>query len=166
MRATGLQHLADISTRRRLAFGVLMVAILSGCERYALDARMELLCRKDGGVKVYETITLSPQDYDAVIGYRGGGDWKNQESYYGPNYRYVKKYDILHGTEDGPLHGRGRLTRIYSAIYRRSDDKLLGESVTYGRTGGDLFTFGMGPSGRMCPEPDWDLGLTIFRRGR
>ena len=145
--------------------GALTLLGLEGCERYALDTKMALLCNKNGGIKVYETVELSPTDFDAVTGYRGGGDWKNRESFYGPNFRFVEKEEILVGTPDGPLSGRGRLSRHYSAIYRRSDNKLLGESIIYGRTGGDLFTFGMGPSSSVCPRLAVDLSQSVFKKG-
>ena len=40
-----------------LTFAALTTA-LAGCERWSLDRQMEELCKKDGGIKVYETVTL------------------------------------------------------------------------------------------------------------
>ena len=50
---------------------VAMLVTLSGCERYALNRQMEELCKKDGGVKIYETVTLSPTEYEAIWKYAG-----------------------------------------------------------------------------------------------
>lgn len=33
-----------------------LTVVLGGCERWALDRQMEEMCRKDGGVKVYEKV--------------------------------------------------------------------------------------------------------------
>jgi hypothetical protein len=145
-----------------VALLVLGAVTLSGCERYALDVRMAVLCRKDGGVKVYETVTLSPEEYEAVFSYAAKA--KSRAELYGPNYRFTEEYKILVGTELGPESGRGRLARWRSAIYRRSDNKLLGESIEYGRTGGDIFTFGLVPSSNHCPKPRVGLARAVFLR--
>lgn len=151
---------------RRIAI-CLAVAIsavsLSGCERYWLDRKMEELCRKDGGVKIYETVTLSPPEYEELSKY--AVTKKSIEDYYGPEYRYVLKREVIVGNDNVPEKGRGQLVRWYSAIYRRSDNRLLGESISYDRSGGDLFTFGFQPSGNICPRPRVSLQHSIFLKG-
>lgn len=149
--------------RMTVTFVVIAIALsLTGCERYALDRQMEELCKKDGGVKVYETVTLSPQEYDEIFSYAATA--KSREHYYGPEYRYVSKHEVLVGENAQPEKGEGRLSRAYVAIYRRSNDRLLGESVLYGRIGGDGFTFGFQPSTNLCPRRQRDLGRTVFLR--
>lgn len=141
-----------------------VVTLLSGCERYALDRQMEELCKKDGGVKVYETVTLSPAEYDAVFNYVV--KHKTQEDYYGPDYRYVSESKHLIGSEDSAAKGRGELTRHYSAMYRKSDNSLLGESIWYSRVGGEfLYLFGFQPSGNTCPLSGTDLGRSVLLKG-
>jgi len=146
--------------------GAILVALsvvgLPGCERHVLDARMALLCRRDGGVKVYEAVMLSPEEYEAVFSQAAKA--KSRAELYGPNYRFTEEYKILFGTESGPESGRGRLARWRSAIYRRSDNKLLGESIEYGRTGGDILTFGLVPSSNHCPKPRAGLAAAVFLR--
>lgn len=39
---------------------------LAGCERWALDQQMEELCKKDGGIRVYETVTLPASDFSNI----------------------------------------------------------------------------------------------------
>jgi hypothetical protein len=138
-------------------------ASLVGCERYALDRQMEELCKKDGGIKVYETITLSPAEYDKLLKYVTIA--KTQEDIFGPDYRYVWISEALVGKDADPEKGQGRLTRNYLKIYRRSDGKLLGEAVTYGRSGGDGFTFGFHPSSKVCPHFERGLGDSVFIKG-
>jgi len=128
---------------------------------------MEELCKKDGGIKVYETVTLPASEF-------GPADQplaryipiaKSDDEYLGPDYRYVRKMEILVGQSADSEKGEGRLTRWYAAIYRRSDGHLLGESVSYGRGGGDRFTFGFNPSGNACPLPRIDLIKAAFFEG-
>ncbi len=150
--------------RRIVAASALSIALLSlaGCERFALDRQMEELCKKDGGVKVHETVTLSPAEYDQLSRYATA---KNREYSYGPEYRYVLRQEIVIGKDADPEKGQGRLSRWYSAIYRKSDNKLLGEAVSYGRTGGDGFTFGFHPSSNSCPRMSQGLDQMIFVKG-
>ena len=140
---------------------------LSGCERWALDNQMEELCAKDGGVKVYEKVTLPASDFSNVGQplARYAQIARSDADYYGPDYKYVNKREILVGKNARPEHGEGVLAREYSAVYRRSDDKLLGESVLYSRGGGDFFTFGFQPSGNVCPLRGPDLARSIFVKG-
>lgn len=142
----------------------LVTFALIGCERYALDRKMEEFCKKDGGVKVYEKIMLSPVEYDKVFNYVTKA--KSQEDYYGLEYRYLSENKHLVGNDDDAGRGRGELIRHYSAIYRKSDDHLLGEDVWYTRVGGDFFIFGFQASSNSCPRPRHDLGQSIFSRGK
>jgi hypothetical protein len=139
---------------------LIIAASLAGCERYALDRQMEELCKKDGGIRVYETVTLPPAEYDKLHRYLITA--KTQEDYYGPEYRYIQKRELLSGTENGPQHGKGRLSRWYLAIVRESDGLMLAESVEYFRAGGDMFTFGFQPSANYCPKPRVGLTGAVF----
>lgn len=136
---------------------------LVGCERYAFDKQMEELCKKDGGVKVYETVTLSPTEYEKLSKYVITA--KTQEDIFGPEYRYVWDRQILVGKDADPEKGQGRLTRHHIKIYRRSDNKLLGENISYGRAGGDGFTFGFHPSSKVCPRLVRGLDQSVFIKG-
>jgi hypothetical protein len=142
---------------------ILIAASLASCERYKLDRQMEELCKKDGGVKVYEKVTLSPAEYEALSKFKVTA--RTTEDYYGPEYRYISDDKILSGTANGPQSDRGRLSRSREAIYRRADGRLLGESITYWRLGGDFFTFGSQPSARNCPSPRVSLQNSVFLKG-
>ena len=141
--------------------------LLIGCERWALDRQMEELCKKDGGVKVYETVTLPASEF-SNIGQplaRYARLATNDEERLGPDYRYVTKREVLVGATANPQQGEGRLVRLYWAIYRRSDGKLLGEQVEYRRIGGDGFTFGFHPSNSSCPHGEHDVPTSVFMKG-
>lgn len=140
---------------------------LAGCERYALDRQMEALCKKDGGIKVYETVTLPAGEFSNV-GQPLARYWKLEtpaEERLGPDYRYVEKREILVGRHADPTKGEGQLVRSYQSIYRRKDGRLLGESVRYDRGGGDFLTFGFQPSGNSCPRFTQGLDQAIFIKG-
>ena len=99
-------------------------------EKLWLDHQVRELCAKDGGVKVYETVKLPPEKFN---------QWR-QPNFYRPiqgenalGPEYVFKQDTHYYKRGNPEMSR----RLYQ-VFRRSDKKLLGEVVIYGRGGGDL----------------------------
>ena len=128
---------------------------------------MEELCKKDGGVKVYETVTLPASEFNDLGQplYRFIRPGVAPEDRLGLDYRYVTRREVLVGEHANPAQGQGRLVRIRWAIYRRADEKLLGEQVQYERIGGDLFTFGFQPSRRSCPTLERGFDSNIFLKG-
>jgi hypothetical protein len=141
---------------------------LTGCERWALDRQMEELCKKDGGVKVYERVTVPASEFSNVGQplAKYASQAKSLEERLGPDYRYVERREVVAGAPDAdPERGEGRLLRVHQAVIRRSDEKLLGECVWYERGGGDFFTFGFQPSSDYCPKPRVNLISAIFLKG-
>lgn len=142
------------------------IVFLTGCEKYALDWQMKELCEKDGGVVVYEVVTLPPQEFnkEGIPLYRYWLDPKllGTSQRLGPDYRYVKSHQFIKSGD--PLKGEGRLTRYVLEIYRTRDGRLLGKSISYGRSGGDFIVFGH-PSNAGCPNPEPQLLLSLFQRG-
>jgi len=171
---SGMKLIRQIGRRPRhvraliaIPLSVIASLALVGCERWALDRQMEELCKKDGGVKVYETVMLPASEFSKtgqpLTRYIPLA--KSDSDYLGPDYRYVQRREIVVGKNANIEKGEGQLSRWYSAVFRRSDGRLLGESISYGRGGGDGFTFGFQPSGNYCPKPRVDLIKSVFVRG-
>ena len=127
------------------------MSLLSACEKYELDRQMEALCKKDGGVCVYETVELPKSQFND-LGSPFSKEYsqaKRQEDRLGSDYRFVTNVEIL---KDGDaLKGQGELMRFHEQIFRRSDGKLLGESMLFGRSGGDFIAFAH-PTSDSCPR--------------
>jgi hypothetical protein len=140
-----------------------LATLLVACERYALNQQMEELCKKDGGVRVYETVTLPPSEYEALWKYAATA--ATPADFYGPNYRSVATKEILVGQNATAGSGIGQLSRLYWGIYRRSDNRLLGERVGYQRDGGDPFTLGFQPGSSSCPRDPIGLAQSVFIKG-
>lgn len=106
----------------------LATACASGPSKTELDAEVKRLCAIDGGVKVYETVRLPAERFDkwGNVGIRNKQNAKPSDEYYfeSEDFYYQK--------------GNPRLLRNRTWIIRRSDGKVLGESIRYGRGGGDL----------------------------
>ena len=123
--------------------GLLLVG--SGCERAKtkLDREVDRLCAIDGGVKIYERVTLSAENF-------------------GPNGEVFPQYQHLtsKGGQLGPeyrleltrtelIAGDPVLVRWTEKITRKQDNKLLAERVDYERGGGDFYGLHQ-PSSYLC----------------
>lgn len=140
-----------------------MVMLLSGCEKLWLDRQMEELCARDGGVKVYETVTLPPEMFDQYGDPFPGWRKRKTEDRFGPDYRYEVINQVLN--DGDPLEGGGRLERTEWRILRLTDQKLMGFAVAYIRVGGDFIVIGH-PSGTHCPKVrnEHELIHSVFLR--
>ncbi|HQN47259.1 MAG TPA: hypothetical protein PK034_09405, partial [Rugosibacter sp.] len=90
-----------------------------------LDAEVKRLCAIDGGIKVYETVTLPPELIDKYGGIRLPSKTLaklSDEYYYELEIHYYRK-------------GNPEMSRSHYRVIRRSDGKVLGESIRYGRGG-------------------------------
>jgi len=143
--------------------------LLAGCEteKNRLDQEVRRLCAKDGGVKVYETVKLPAEQFDQYgnpqFGRKGGiqipseKDMKESDEYY-----YVRKRAYIKGG-DASEDYEARMWRTDHKIIRRSDGKVLGESVDYVRRG-DGFPGPWHPSAFSCSDikKDPDFEKAIF----
>ncbi len=141
--------------------------LVSGCEKYALDRQMDELCRKDGGLQVYEFVTLPSSRFDERGELKrlnvGGKDLTDPAARFGPEYHLEIDRKILK-TGD-PLAGEGRLTRYEYRLFRVADKKLLGVSVSYWRSGGDFITFAH-HSSKNCPAATREVSIeAVFVKG-
>ena len=138
---------------------LMMLSLLSACERAKtkLDGEVDRLCAIDGGVHIYETVTLPKENFgpngEVFPQYR----WKRLDSgRYGSEYTYDSADAVV-------VSGDPALQRINSRILRKKDGRLLGEVVIYRRSGGD-FPGPWEPSTYSCPKGRGaDLESQLFR---
>jgi hypothetical protein len=132
---------------KKLISMLLFLPLMASCamlRKAELDAEVRRLCAIDGGIKVYETVRLPPDKFN---------QW-GQINFYQPTQgentlgaEYIFK-------EEQHYYRRGNpeMSRSHYQVIRRSDNKLLGELIHYGRGGGDM----PGPwhdSSFSCPDP-------------
>jgi hypothetical protein len=141
-----------------------MAALLTGCAKNELDREMSALCLVDGGVKVYEQQILPPREFDSNGHKRRyyAGEKTDREAILGPDYRYVESFTTVAGSRGSEW--KGHVFKAMLRVYRRSDNKLLGESTSYSRVGGDGAStlWHWQPSSSSCPEPRVDLLVSLF----
>lgn len=115
-----------------------LLAFLSGCVGYVpgrqsyWDGRVKELCEKDGGVTVYERITLAQKEYRLLRG-PGGNVVVPWHKFAGPDAPYIRKTD-----QTSIRSGDPEVFRLETRIIRTADRKVLSRSVTYIRRGGDI----------------------------
>ncbi|MER0203253.1 MAG: hypothetical protein DU480_05215 [Nitrosomonas sp.] len=123
-----------------LSFISLIVYATFFTEKARLDREVKRLCAIDGGIKVYETVKLSSERFDQYgqisIPYKE--NVKPEDEYYYDSFTVYL------------INGNPELRQYRSQIYQRSDGRLLGDSTSYSRVGGDM-PGPWQPSSFMCP---------------
>jgi hypothetical protein len=136
-----------------------VLACLVGCERAKdrLDREVDRLCSIDGGVKIYEIVPLSKENFGPF------GEVFPQYSKdvasggaLGPLYVWTLKREVI-------ISGNPSLTRSENSIVRRSDGKLLGRHINYERGGGDM-PGPWAPSSHSCSDRAVALAQLVFVR--
>jgi len=127
-----------------------LTACAIGPSKGQLDDEVRRLCAIDGGIKVYETVRLPAERFDQYGQMRVPAKWlsKPEDDYY------------YEGSTNYLIKGNPELLQLRTRFYRKSDNKLLGESTLYVRRGGDM----PGPwhgSSFSCPQST-DLSRHIF----
>jgi len=137
-----------------VALLLLAIGFFEGRKAY-WDYRVKEMCEKDGGGKVYERVPL-PQKYVDADGFiripSRGKAGSNDLFSYSVETRKIKE-------------GNLSVYRYHITVVRHTDSVILGESVVYGRSGGDFPTFAY-PSRFVCPENQGESQLisAIFIR--
>lgn len=115
----------------------------AGGQKLYYDMQVKRLCAIDGGIRVYETVKLPEDKFN---------QWK-QPNFYRPTQgenalgpEYVFKEERHYHRRDNPM-----MIRHHYRVLRRSDGKVLGETISYGRGGGDM-PGPWHPSSFTCPE--------------
>jgi len=151
---------SNLSKLWALVAGVVILftpALISNGVKAYYDRQVQELCAKDGGVRVYETVKLPAVRFD-----KWGNVGIHEKGYAKPTDEYYYESDIHYYRQGNPT-----LLRSRSWIVRRSDGKVLGEAISYGRGGGDL----PGPwhgSSFHCPpiaDAEGKLESSIFLKG-
>jgi hypothetical protein len=120
------------------------------------DDEVRQMCKKDGGVSVYRKVVLNQDEYKGLGGIQGALPIPAIDDAKRSSYPYFRE---LHETR---IHDSNpKVIRLEMIIKRRSDDLVLGKSVTYLRRGGDIPSGLFNDSSFRCPDHD-DLETQTF----
>lgn len=116
--------------------------------KWRADKLVDELCAKDGGVKVYETVTLPKERFNrwGQFFVPGKSAMKPDDEY----YTITKTTNIQGRYESSDILSLS-IYQDYLTLYRADGGKLLGDSISYSRRGGDAFGPWM-PSSHSCPN--------------
>ena len=123
-----------MSHARALVLISLLALSTTGCERAKtrLDREVDRLCAIDGGVRIYETVKLSKENFgpdgEVFPQYRG---LPPESGRYGNLYSETLEQTTL-------VAGDPSLTKSRIRFIRRTDGKVLAEEINYSRGGGDF----------------------------
>ena len=140
--------------REKLVGAICTLLIAAGCDGLApsqlyWDREIKQLCEKDGGVRVYEKISLSKEQYALVLDQFGqlSPPLESEAREHAP---LVRKQTSTYLRRNDPEVRRDELT-----VVRKSDGKVLGSRVSYSRVGGDFVS--LHPSYYSCPDNSADF---------
>jgi hypothetical protein len=164
MPRAGLKGRREMTSRKKAktfwkaSAAIALAAALAGCAGWVpgrqsyWDAKVKEMCEKDGGVTIYEKVRVSradlqrgvlPMSADGMIG-------PTLKELSHPDAPVYAKRTITYLREANPEVGRVEWTFI-----RRTDQKIVARSVSYGRRGGDFPSPSHGSSFG-CPDPKKD----------
>ncbi|HID82105.1 MAG TPA: hypothetical protein EYH06_01790 [Chromatiales bacterium] len=127
-------------------------------KKWYYDLQVNRLCAKDGGIKVYETVTLPPERFD-----KWGNVKIKSKRFMSPEDQYYLDSEEHFYRKHNPSFSKSRDWYV-----RKSDEKVLGEIIIYSRGGGDLYGPWFG-TGFRCPpgvnEGGPNLESSIFLKG-
>ena len=148
----------------RISIGIVLMGILIGWPFWEIsgkkmyyDAQVDKMCAEDGGIKVYETVTLPPEKFD-----KHENVGVTIKKYAKPTDEYYYELDEVVLRKTNPT-----LVKYTSKIIRRSDNKTLGVQIRYGRGGGDI-PGPWHPSSYSCPQikqGDKNIETSVFLKG-
>jgi len=120
----------NISAFTSLILVVSVPLTVPGCEREKdrLDAEVRRLCAQDGGIRVYETVTLPPDRFDkfGVVHVPLRSSAKSSDE-------FTYEWDITYFRKGSP-----EMWKNHFRLVRMNDGKLIGEAISYSRRGGDF----------------------------
>ena len=127
---------------------VLVVFAFLFCEanKAYWDHKVKEMCEEDGGVTVFEKVKLTEEEFKKL-----GGNKYGQISV--PSVRLSKNDDPYYSKHLTIQVRKGfpNIFKYESRIFRKSNNKLLGLMISYGRGGGD-FPTGFHPSHFGCAD--------------
>lgn len=146
----------------KLLIALLLTLLLTSCTGYVpgqqsyWDAQVREMCEKDGGVRIFEVVSLNSQQYSLLLN-KFGQLSPPLESKAEGNVPIVHRFTSIYVRQNDPEIRRDELS-----VIRKSDEKILGVSVSYSRVGGDLIA--LHPSFFSCPERSVDIFSAVVRQ--
>ena len=129
-----------------VALLLIVVGFYEGRKSY-WDSKIQEMCTKDGGTRVYERVSLTKSEYDRLGGRAGAIPLYREEN-------APRDYPFVVKTTDIVFHEKNpRVYKSETRYIRQLDKKVLAMSIRYVRLGGDFPTYAH-PSSFLCPDQE------------
>lgn len=157
-----------MTTARKALWGAALALLggLAGCAtpaRIMTDFDIDRLCAKDGGIKVYERVSLPANYfYPDIKGDPRSGD-VNLQAMQADAARLPRYYELMTSLGDARASSALRIRRAYYKVIERPSGKVIAEGVDYARSGGDFgnpFT----PTVYSCTGDDGPFGPKVLAK--
>ena len=136
---------------------IIFAFILCGANKAYWDHKITKMCENDGGVTVYEEVSLDREEYKQYINKFGKLSIpKNNKASANLNYIRFDNREFIH-------RNYPTVRRYEFLVKRRSDNKILGRRVSYSRVGGDFPTIIGHPTIFRCPEKTESLFNAVLK---
>jgi hypothetical protein len=124
---------------------LLLIVVFSGCElnKAYWDYQVTKMCKKDGGVTVYEKVDISKKENTELFNILG--DLKLPHEKYKKNLPYYYTYSNYYIRSKNPSVLRGE-----TAVISSSTGRSLGKEIVYTRSNGDFWIDYSFPSSFSC----------------
>lgn len=121
--------------------------------KWRADGLVDELCAKDGGIKVYETVTLPAEMFNKWGQFEIPDEKAAKET-----DEYFRTWEITNivGKRETSEFNELIVYRHHFKFHRKRDQKLLGELISYARRGGDPIG-PWHPSSYACPNKVGDI---------
>lgn len=143
---------------------VILFVCLGWGKKGAADVEMNRLCSINGGVFVYETVSVPKSQFDK-FGTPRGRNWNGSDDAGVLDPEFLNSSTSIYLMKGDTLKGEVNLFKFEERAQRVSDGKLLALSVSYGRSGGDHLihrVLGGHPSIAGCPQASRTLISRVF----
>lgn len=120
------------------------------------DHQVKLMCEKDGGVKVYEQMQISQEEYKRLGGQQGDIPIYSKSSAAPSDPFFTEEMTVYLRRSDPEVR---RSETIYK---RRSNNSILGRYVYYARIGGDFPSWAH-PSSNGCSFPNGGISKQFIQ---
>lgn len=133
---------------------------LPAYNKWQADELVDELCAKDGGIKVYETVTLPKERFNQWGQFVVPGKRVMK-----PNDEYYAVWGItnIKGRHESSDIAALTIYQQRISVQRIIDSKTLGEAVIYVRGGGDPIGPWM-PSSYSCPDLGGEGEFNLFKK--
>jgi len=127
-----------------VALLVLIFGVYEGRKAY-WDSEVRGMCAKDGGIRIYERVSVTQAEYERLGGREGMIPVPRQQN-------LIKNFPVVTIRNESVINERApRAYKVENQYVRMADQKIVAVSIRYFRVGGD-FPSHAHPSSFMCPD--------------